>query len=300
MKIPLKSPIFISNNLAIGLAVFSTFSAVNPASAYQFFINNRTDFNNSLNTNSLSTIVDNGHDFGAAPSAATNLDRVTRSGNINGANFSYNIYDVNFSETPNGQINPGVAGGDIFSLSKLAVEAPVKQDGAIGTAAWGVDSVGTDSTIKRNAAVFNFTVTPESKGIGHFGLDLLDLESDANFRLAEIRLYKGGSQVYFNTINWGTDNGSGKSHFLGLIADNNDQFFDQISIVVGDDNSGAGGFGFTEAWAAENFTFGQAYASTVIPNKGNTPTTLEPSNLLGIFSLLAFGFWKRNFSTDVS
>ncbi len=158
----------------------------------------------------------------------------------------------------------------------------------MGMADWGVDSMGSfDSGSTRNAALFDFTTTPNSSGIGHFGLYLHDLESDSNFRLAELRLYQGGSLTHSQPIDWGAGfNGNDESHFLGIVAHNPNEFFDQVVIAVGDDNDlggtdcGLRGCGYLEAWAADRFTFGQAYV----------PFDFSPA--LGI--LIVGGLWATN------
>jgi hypothetical protein len=272
--------------LSCGLTVTAIAAGASSVHAFSLFIDNRSGFNTSLNQNARSTVVDNGtSSFGSAPSKATGLVNVTRTGLINGSTFSYAIYDVNFSETPNGKLIPGVAGGDISSPSTLRIETPINQEGAKGTAAWGVDSRGaTDNNSTRNAALFNFSATPGNFGIGHFGVDLHDFESDPLFRLGELRLYKKGSLVYSHTINWGNGfNGNGQTHFLGIVANGTSEFFDQVAIVLGDDNLGRG---FQQAWAADNFTFGQAYHSN--PTQAyQTQEIPESSTIIGI--LLALG-----------
>lgn len=53
----------------------------------------RADFIDSLNTNTLSTVIDDGTEtnFGEAP-AVGSVSSVTRSGTINSKNFTYTIY----------------------------------------------------------------------------------------------------------------------------------------------------------------------------------------------------------------
>lgn len=82
-----------------------------------------------------------------------------------------------------------------------------------------------------------------------------DLESDSAFRSAEIHLYDDGSLVYNQDVTW-SDNGNNTSHSLGIVAEGTSQYFDQVVIAVGDDGSGRG---LREFWAADEFTFGQAY-----------------------------------------
>lgn len=269
-------------------------TSATPALSFQLYLDDPTGFQDSLSEDSLSTIVDTNDNFASTPSAATNQLKLTRTGAIDGSNFSYDIYDVNFSNNSvslgSQGLTPGAPSGtdaDIDSNSNLEIETPeVEQDGASGNGDWGIDSKGTpDRRSTRNAAIFDFTATPNNSGIGHFGLYLHDLESDPNFTLAELRLYQGGVLIHSQDIDWGTDNngsqfnGDGESHFLGISAEGNSQFFDQLAIVVGDDNAGNG---FTEAWAADEFTFGQAYAKV--------PWDFSPT--LGIF--LTAIFWAVN------
>lgn len=278
--------------LSTGIAIASLVSVIPAARAFNLYLGDPTGFSNSLTENSLSTIVDNNNNFASDPAAATSQAKLTRSGTINSESFVYDIYDVNFADTDplSGSITPGSAGGDILETSTLEIEAgataPVSQDGASGNGTWGIDSAGSPNRqSSRNAAIFDFTTTPSSNGIGHFGLYLHDLESDSSFRLAEIRLYDDGVLTYSDDITW-TDNGDGKSHFLGVAAEGTGQYFDQVVIAVGDDNAVGGsapGKGYTEAWAADEFTFGQAYQAEV-------PFEFSPT--LGLFCV--GGFWLLN------
>ena len=279
----------MNNLFFLGIVAITAIVTTAPSAlSLDTFFDDSEGFNNSLNVNSTSTIVDEEGNFAPSPPAALGLSNIPRTGSINGSTFSYDIYDVNFSDNPPGSLTPGVAGGDIASLSTLRVETPVSQGGATGMADWGADSVGSlDSGSTRNAALFDFTTTPNSSGIGHFGLYLHDLESDPNFRLAELRLYQGGSLTHSQPIDWGAGfNGNGESHFLGIVAHNPSEFFDQVVIAVGDDNSAGGtgcglpGCGYNEAWAADQFTFGQAHV----------PFDFSPG--LGI--LIVGGLWATN------
>ena len=98
----------MKNQALLGLVVTASILSLSPsASAFNIVFGNRdtedirTDFTNSLNTNSLSTVIDNGIDngtstnFGAAPSTGT-FASVTRSGTIGGESFTYTIYDIRY------------------------------------------------------------------------------------------------------------------------------------------------------------------------------------------------------------
>lgn len=269
--------------------------------------NVRTNFINSFNTNTLSTVIDNGTLFGTAP-AIGNVASVNRSGTIGTKSFNYKIYDINFSDSPNGLITPGSAGNDIDQLDQITVEAPVSQDNADGIYGWGVDGATGNGT--SNAALFDFT----GNSIGHFGLDLHDFEAGAGISAGnstsgasgKIRLYKAGSLVYSYTLQFpgvqgggSTDNpnnaldndslyqgyGNRQSMFVGITANNPSEFFDQAVFVLGDDDVSTPGIasdvndGSTERWAADGFAFGTAYRSV--------PFEFSPS--LGLF--LMSGFW---------
>jgi hypothetical protein len=276
--------------IVFGMTVAAITTNASSAHAFSLFTNNRSEFNNSLNHNPLSTITDNGtSSFGGSPASQSGLDKVTRTGLIYGSTFSYNIYDINFSETPTGKLTPGIA-NDIFSLSTLRVEKPVNQDGVKGIAAWGVDSQGNDNNSTRNAALFDFTTTRGNAGIGHFGVELYDFESDSAFRLAELRLYKSGSLIYNTNINWGSGaNGDKESHFLGVVANSSSEYFDQVVVVLGDDSTGKG---WNEAWAADNFTFGQASHAPLQKEKEISEIP-EPSTIAGILFVLGIGALSR-------
>ena len=256
--------------LSSGIALITSIAA-SPAQAFSLFIDNRTDFNNSFTSNSTSTIVDSGGAFGADEAIATNLSSLTRSGTINGEAFSYDVFDVNFSNSPTGTLSD-----DILSTSGLNIEAPASQDGATGTGTWGIDSSGGNNST-RNAALFDFTATPNGNGIGHFGIDLHDFESSLDGTQGELRLYREGSIIWTSAIDWGAGaNGNAESHFLGITAGGSSEFFDQVMLVVGDDDEGDSGN--RERWAADNISFGQASgtASQSVP---------EPAAMVGLMGV---------------
>lgn len=243
------------------------------------FIDDRVGFNASFTTNAGSSIIDSNGAFAADPSSASGLASITRTGTVGGQALSYTIYDIDFSNSPNGSITPGSTGGDIDQLDNLNLESPASQGGAAGTGSWGIDSSsGASST--RNAALFEF-----DRAIGHFGLDLHDFESAAGGTLGELRLYRNGSLLssLSQPIGW-SDDGNNVSHFLGFVAENPNELFDTIAFVLGDDD--LGGTGRTERWAADGFTFGDASAisSTATPAAATAVPT--PALLPG---LIGFG-----------
>ncbi len=223
------------------------------------FIDDRSGFNIALNNNPASTVIDDGGAFAADPTTGTAAS-ITRSGTVAGQPFSYTVYDVDFSNTPTGTITPGVVGGDINDLDNLVIESPVSQGAATGSGSWGVDSA-TGQTSTRNALLFDFTNTGGNNGIGHFGAEFHDTEGDPAFTAVQFRVYKAGVLIDSGTIDWGTgNNGNNESHFFGYVATSAAMSFDQIAILVGDQNAG-GGLG--ERLAADRFTFGAASAEPI-------------------------------------
>ena len=244
--------------------------------------NTRSEFISGLNTNSSSTIIDDGTNFGAAP-ATGSVPSVTRNGTIDNKNFTYTIYDIDFSTSPTGSISPGNAGGDISELDNVSVETPASQDTAVGVYNWGVDSA-TGASSSPNAALFDFT----GNSIGHFGVDLHDFEAGANNTLSgasgEIRVYDSSSLVFSYDLQFPAPNyGNQQSIFVGVSADNNSEFFDQIAFVLGDNDIGDNGY--TERWAADGFTFGEAYQDSVA-----VPFDFAPT--LGL--IVVGGLWMGN------
>lgn len=240
--------LMMGGSIALGLSLLAR-----PANAFSLFIDDRAGFNQALTVNPLSTVVDSGGAFAQDPLAATNVsaDHVIRQGLIGGSAYGYSPVDANFSLTPTGAFF-----SDIASVSRFDVETPVAQDGAAGTGSWGLDSA-TDNDGIRNALGIAFSETPGGLGVGHFGVDLHDFESSPTGALAQIRLYQNAQLVFAQEIDWGNDSGNGQSHFLGVAAMSDAEFFDSLLIVLGDDGSGG------TAWAADNFTLGQASAEAV-------------------------------------
>lgn len=269
-----------------------------PALAFNVFLGDttpndtRTSFENSFDTNSSSSVIDDGTNAGfggIAPAVNSSVPSVMRTGTLDGSSFDYTIYDIDFSTSPNGNITPGSIGDDINDLDNLNIEQPADQDGATGTYTWGVDS-STGQNSNPNAILFDF-----SSSIGHFGIDLHDFEAgfaDASSGASgEIRIYKNQVLIQSITLQFpgpatGTNNstiagfGNKESKFVGIVANDPSQFFDQIAFVVGDDDIGDNGH--SERWAADGFTFGTAYQSV--------PFEFQP--VLGIF--LVGSFWGCN------
>ena len=88
----------------------------------------------------------------------------------------------------------------------------------------------------------------------------MDLESSAIGTYAEWRIYKAGVLVDSGIFDFSPGDGNGDRNFFGYSVFDSADFFDQVLIVVGDDN--AGGSGNREQFAADCFIFGQAYAES--------------------------------------
>lgn len=271
----------------VALCVVALLAAAARADSYTVFRDDRAGFEASLDIDPLSTVIDTGGAFAANPTAATGLASVTRSGSIAGQSFTWVGYDINFSNTPNGTITPGTAGGDIASTTPLDIETPAAQGSATGSGSWGLDG-GSGSTTSRNALLADFTTTPGGLGIGHFGLDLIDFEASAAFTRGTLRLYRHGSLVFSQDFDWATGDGNNQVHFLGVVA-SSAPWFDQVVVVLGDDSAGNGN---AETWAADRFTFGQA---THVPE----PATLTLTGV-GVASLAAWVKKRRRARTQAA
>lgn len=131
----------------------------------------------------------------------------------------------------------------------LYVENPVSQDSAVGQGS-GVDfNYGSFQT--RNSMLLSFDAP-----ISHFGIDLLDFESDSNFTLGKLRAYDCSAtpkKVYDLDIDFGSENGNAQTHFVGIIS--NKKEICKIIVTVGDDSTGNG---FNERFAIDNLRFGTA------------------------------------------
>jgi len=240
---------------AVGMAtVVCCVNAAVVQAGLLMFVDSRQDFQRALVADSESTVIDSHGMLAADPLPQNSASVVFRSGTVAGATFAYSAYDIDFSLDPLGVLQPGIVGGDIFDLDRMHVETPVKQDGAIGFGTWGIDS-GGGSTTSRNALLVDFSETPGNRGLGHFGVDLHDFEASAQFTPGSLRVYDDGVLVFQNDLTWTADDGDGQSHFVGVVATEPGSFFDQVAIVVGDNGSGNG---FTQRWAADRLTFGQA------------------------------------------
>jgi len=80
------------------VAIASLVSLTPTASAFNIFTGDtnpgttRSNFNNNFNTNSTSSVIDNGTTTGfggTAPSVGTGLPSVSRTGSLNGSSFTY-------------------------------------------------------------------------------------------------------------------------------------------------------------------------------------------------------------------
>lgn len=223
------------------------------------FIDDRALFDMSLTENVGETIIDSNNNFAPDSPIATGQASVTRSGTIGGDSYTYLIYDIDFSNSPVGSLTPGSVGGDINDLDIINTEQPASQGAATGSGSWGVDTA-TGQNTTRNALLFDFTVTPGSLGIGHFGVELHDTEGIPTGIPVEYHIYNNGTLIDQGVIDWGAgNNGNNESHFFGYIAEEDSARFDQIVILVGDDN--LTGNGNRERLAADRFTFGSAYSA---------------------------------------
>ena len=301
------------NQGLLGLAAIASILSVSPSAlAYNIVFGEidtgetvRNNFIGSLDINSSSTVIDNGTDFVNNTPAAGSTTSVVRSGDIGGSLFNYTIYDVDFSNSPTGKINPGFEGDDINQLDNITVETPASQETAEGPAGvWGVDSASGQNS-NSNALLLDFS----GNSVGHFGIDLHDFEAGTGIdgltsgASGEIRIYQendttGENELVFSytlefpgpTGGGSTDNpnnaeandsaipgfGNRQSMFVGVTANDSSEFFDQIVFVLGDDDvgnfDGDGNLitdkvnsGWTEQYAAGRFTFGEAHASAAVP-----------------------------------
>lgn len=243
---------------------------------FKIFKDDRSGFVKSLTHNTDSSVIDTEKNFSQKPVLPTKKNCVVgkgknerrvnsfqREGAIGANAYAYRAFDVNFDMCPRSErIGPEMFMDEGFEVGWLIVECPVIQDGVKGLGTWGLDS-GAGNNKTRNAILLNFYTTPDRVGIGHFGADLIDFEASKKTP-AELRLYDDGRLVFRREFDWGTHKeGHEESHFLGVVAQSKKVFFDQIIIILGDDASKPSKDepnGFNEHWAADRFTFGQAYA----------------------------------------
>jgi hypothetical protein len=129
------------------------------------------------------------------------------------------------------------------------IEDPVSQDGAAGSGK-GIDE-NAGSTTNRNMFVFTF-----SAGVGHVGLDALDLESSPTGTLATVRAYDStnGLLVSTNVYYPNGENGNQQVHFIGLTSDKAN--IRTFTITVGDPS----GNGNSQHLAFDNLRFGSSAA----------------------------------------
>lgn len=218
---------------------------------WRLFLEDRAAFELFVGTERI--ITDSDGQFTDDPLTGT-FDRVTRSGVVRGQSWQLDVYDVDFSSTPVGALVPGQVGGDIHDLDRLTVESPASQDGATGLGSWGIDS-GSGSLSTPNALLVDFQVTPQGQGTGFLGVDLIDFEASQQYEPGSVLLYRQGSLVWQTPFHWSSDNGDGLVHFLGVAAETPQDQFDQIAIVLGDDDGRGSG---SERWAADRLSFGLA------------------------------------------
>lgn len=241
---------------------------------FKIFKDDRSGFVKSLTHNIDSSVIDTEMNFSPKQVSPTKKNRAVgkknkrrvnsfqREGAIGANAYAYRAFDVNFGMCPRSErIGPEIFMKETFEVGWLIVGCPVIQDGVKGIGTWGLDS-GAGNNKTRNSVLFNFFVTPNRAGIGHFGADLIDFEASKKTP-AELRLYDDGRLVLRREFDWGTHKeGHEESHFLGVVAQSKKAFFDQIIIILGDDASRPGNVeikGFNEHWAADRFTFGQAF-----------------------------------------
>lgn len=250
---------------ALALAALSL-AAAEPATAgsYLVFVDDEAGFVSALGPDAVTSVTDSGGAFAPDASAAGGLGSVSRSGSAAGQPFAFTVYDFNFttSASPPGTLVPGAPGGDVGSVSTLDVETPVRQGGATGVGSFGYDS-STGGVTSRNALLVDFTTTPGGLGVAHFALDLVDFEASAAGTPGSLRLYDAGVLVFSHTFSYpGGGTGNDETHFLGVVALGAPSCFDQVVLVVGDDDPGGSGNG--ETWAADRLRFG----TTINPEPG--------------------------------
>lgn len=187
-----------------------------------------TGFDNQIKSSTGTKSLENFSSF-------TNGASLALSGTLDGVNFKIEHVDDD---------------GKLGSVKRnLYVENPVSQDGAVGQGS-GVD-FRYGSLRSKNSMLLTF-----DKPIGHFGVDLLDFESDSNFTLGLIRAFDcsaDSKEIFNNEINFATDNGNSEAHFYGFVT--NKKVVCKVIVVVGDDSMGSG---FTESFAIDNLRFGSA------------------------------------------
>ena len=258
-------------NITVIAALLSTATG---QEGFRIIFDKRADFEAALTEEPRSTVTDTSERFTRA--IATLEERtltkgkkprtvnwVTREGHIDKQAYSYTVYDINFGDAPvAAPFGPELSmKGERFEIDKLdPLGFPIVQDGVKGNGSWGLDS-GSGRSGSKNAALFDFTTTPGGKGLRHFGLDLIDWEASKSVP-AELRLYKDGKLLFEKPFHWDTPRqGHKEHHFLGVTAVGEEHFFNQVIVVIGDDKVAAKGVpGGAERWAADSFTFGQAFS----------------------------------------
>ena len=258
--------------------------------AAEIIVGQRTQFERALAAAGLESQIDTENRFASDPAVARSVEVVSRRGLMAGEPLAYDVYDVDFSNEPEGFFSVGVAGGDVVGWGRLAVERPASQGGQDGAGSWGVDSGGGGATT-RNALLVDFHETPQGRGLSHFGVDLIDFEVSPAGQLGELRTYDRGQLAASWPFDWQSpDAGNRTTHFLGVIAGPGEAPFDQVLIVIGDDTPG--GTGFREGYAADRFTFG-GRTERPEPRSASVP---EPGSLwIALAGALIGGLARRGF-----
>ncbi len=155
------------------LLVVLTIFTVSPVFAVSFTVvqDDEPTFNSLLSVNPSSSAVDTGSSFAVEPTLGNygaGNPGFTRSGLVDGSTFGYGVSHFDYSNSPTGTL-----AGDTGTERSFRIENPVSQDGA-SFSSWGFDE-SSGSTSTRNALLVDFTTTPGNAGIGHFGINLLDV-----------------------------------------------------------------------------------------------------------------------------
>lgn len=185
-----------------------------------------TNFESEINTNSGTKSLEN---FSQSPLGA----KCELSSTIDGIKYKIQHLEDN---------------GELGTTPRtFVVEKKVTQDKTKG------DGVGLDfhagSPKTRNSMLITF-----DQPIAHFGIDLIDFESDINFTVGKLRAYNCSSEKIFEmNIDFLTENGNRENHFIGFTA--NKAQFCKVIVIVGDDGLGDGN---KESFAIDNLRFGTA------------------------------------------
>jgi hypothetical protein len=238
------------------------------AADFKVFLGDEAAFHRELTKEVNSTVTDTAEQFTKKKPEITDgkelgqgkakryVNWVTRDGLVGKESYSYTVYDVNWGKKPRSDaFGLEKSLPDTFDIDWLVVETPAVQHRAKGLGTWGLDSQSGDPKSK-NAALFDFTTTPGKKGIRHFASDLIDWEASTDYP-GEVRLYRDRKLVFSQKFSWMTKGqGNKERNFFGIAATDKDVFFEQAVIILGEDN---------KQWAADRFTFGQAFIGSAPP-----------------------------------